>query len=354
MLSLDDQLLQMADPSYSEGGALHVPLQLVVDLIPIFGPAGYMTDRGQFGGGTGSGDSDVDVAPTPDVLSAADVAIVAGAPDSASVDAGDGGMGDVDVGPDSTPSVALVASSAPPPPSAYDLIRGGDRLVVIDAGHGGADVGVVGPGGVTEKSIALSVAIALARELASRPGLDVRVIRDRDIEVAPEYRGDWANGWRGDRPAVFVSIHANSLPERAGVRGFETYSPGCATTAQEIRVAELEAGMFMRDDDPTDSIFVGCAAGPPTEVMRLSADLAGRVQQELGAFHPGPDRGVLNGSFPALTAARMPAVLIEVGFITNPEEERVLARAEFHRQAAAAIARAIDGYFESNPPGGLP
>jgi N-acetylmuramoyl-L-alanine amidase len=217
-------------------------------------------------------------------------------------------------------------------------------------------VGAVGPGGATEKGVALSVAIALARELVSRPGLDVRVIRDRDIEVHPEHRGDWANGWKGDRPGVYISIHANSLPERTGVRGFETYSLGCAQTEQERRVSAIENGTtyVAPVQDPTNPVFNSCATAGYTESEILSAALAARVQEELGAFHPGPDRGVRKAGFDVLMAPQMPAVLIEVGFITNPEEERALTRPEFHRQAAGAIARAIDGFFESGPPGGLP
>jgi N-acetylmuramoyl-L-alanine amidase len=229
---------------------------------------------------------------------------------------------------------------------------------VIDAGHGGADVGAVGPGGATEKSVALSVALALARELATRPGLDVRVIRDRDIQVAAEYRTDWANGWKGDRPGVFVSIHANSLPERVGVRGFETYSLGCPRTEQERRVSAIENGAppaEVAQYAPVPAPYgTACSAAGLTEWQRLSADLAVRVQQELGVFHPGPDRGAREGSLSVLAAARMAAVLVEIGFITNPEEERALVRPEFHRQAATAIARALDGFFESGPSSGSP
>jgi N-acetylmuramoyl-L-alanine amidase len=363
MLLLDDQLLQMADPSYAADGVIYVPLQLVVDLIPVFGPGGYTADESRLAAGTEpsapvDGPPALDVVPSIDVAPA-DGATLPNAPDSATVAAGDVDV-DVapaaDVAPEAATPVALVASSAPPLPGAYDLIRGGDRLVVIDAGHGGADVGAVGPGGSTEKGVALGVALALARELASRPGLDVRVIRDRDIEVHPEYRGEWANQWKGDRPGVFVSIHVNSLPERTGVRGFETYTLGCPTTEQERRVSAIENGTTYvapaQDAASPLSALESCPA-MLEEPERLSAPLAARVQQEIGTFHPGQDRGVRRGSFNVLPP-QMPAVLIEIGFITNPEEARALARPEFHRQAAGAIAQAIDGFFESGPPGGLP
>ncbi|HEY7515808.1 MAG TPA: N-acetylmuramoyl-L-alanine amidase [Vicinamibacteria bacterium] len=349
---LNDQLLQMADPAYSTAGALHVPLQLVTDLIPAFGPGGYTTED-RLAAETMSGAVSPDPAAVGDITAATDVVPGAGAPDSASVAADIGGA-DTDVPADSTLAVALVAQRTPPQPGTYDRVQGGDRLVVIDAGHGGGDVGAVGPGGVTEKSVALSVALALARELASRPGLDVRVTRDRDIEVPAEYRGDWATEWMGDRPGIFLSIHANTLPERTGVRGFETYSLGCAGTEQERRVSAVESGRAYVAPDPANPDFGPACTGTELSTGERSADLAFRVQEELGSFHPGPDRGVRQGYFDVLASARMPGVLIELGFLTNPEEERALARPDFHRQAAAAIARAIDAHFEAAPPGGLP
>jgi N-acetylmuramoyl-L-alanine amidase len=85
-----------------------------------------------------------------------------------------------------------------------------------------------------------------------------------------------------------------------------------------------------------------------------SADLAEQVQRELGTFHPGADRGVKQGPFAVITNALMPSVLVEVGFITSPEEERLLARSEFQRDAARALARAVRSFFERYPPGGNP
>jgi N-acetylmuramoyl-L-alanine amidase len=357
MLVLNDRIFQMADPPYSVGTAVFVPLQVVVDLIPEFGPGGYTVAEaapGSAGTGSVTATTVADVLPTTDVVPAIDPAAAPVGPDSTSVIAADSAAPAADVsqdtGQDADATVFLVAPSTPPSPTAFDLIRGGDRLVVIDAGHGGADPGAVGPGGIAEKTVALSVALALARELASRPGLDVRVTRDRDIQVATEYRRAWADEWTGDRPSVFVSIHVNALPGRTGVRGFETYSWGCPQSEQDVLVMEFENGLSAAERPA----FGYACTGDPSDHSLLSADLAMKVQQELGAFHPGPDRGVRQTLFDVLRAPDRTGVLVEIGFITNPEEARALARPDFHRQAAASIARAIDDYFESAPPGGLP
>jgi N-acetylmuramoyl-L-alanine amidase len=175
----------------------------------------------------------------------------------------------------------------------------------------------------------------------------VRVIRDRDIEVPTEYRGNWATEWRSGRPAAFISIHANALPERTGVRGFETYTQGCAGGEAERRVSAIEnGGVYVAPDVASPDFGPPCGGGElgPEEE---SAALAARVQEELGTFHPGPDRGVRQAHFDVLAGAGMPGILVEIGFVTNPEEERALARPEFSRQAASAIARAIDAYFEA-------
>jgi hypothetical protein len=83
-----------------------------------------------------------------------------------------------------------------------------------------------------------------------------------------------------------------------------------------------------------------------------SALLAEMVQRELGTFHPGPDRGVKQAPFAVLTNALMPSVLVELGFITNREEERLMTRPEFHRDRPEALARAIRAFFDRYPPGG--
>jgi N-acetylmuramoyl-L-alanine amidase len=201
------------------------------------------------------------------------------------------------------------------------------------------------------------MARALQRELSSDPEIEVRLTRDGDVAVPLWSRGETATSWKGERPGVFISIHANALPDRTGVRGFETYFLSEARDEHERRVAALE-------NAPLGATGAGAATGAGDPLLgailrdlrtfdhqHWSADLAEEVQRELGGFHPGPDRGVKQGPFAVITNSLMPSVLVEVGFITNPEEERLLTRDDFHRQSAQAIARAIRRFFERYPPG---
>jgi len=230
-------------------------------------------------------------------------------------------------------------------------------VVIIDPGHGGGDPGAMGPGGAREKDIALAIGFALARELALDPTIEVRMTRDGDVEVPLWERGERATQWKGDRPGVFISIHANALPDRPAVRGFETYFLSEARDEHERRVAAVENAPLV-----SGSGVGGPLAGDPLldailrdlrtfDHQHWSADLADQVQREFGRFHPGPDRGVKQGPFAVITNSLMPSVLVEVGFLTNPEEERLLVRPDFHKEAARALASAIRHFFERYPPG---
>ncbi|MEX0980266.1 MAG: N-acetylmuramoyl-L-alanine amidase [Gemmatimonadota bacterium] len=230
-------------------------------------------------------------------------------------------------------------------------------VVVIDPGHGGHDPGARGPGGTREKDVALAIGLALARELAGDPTLEVHLIRDADVYVHPWERGEIALGLKGDRPGVFLSIHANAMPSSRAVRGFETYFLSEARTEHERRVAAVEnAPVYtgrVSDTGPSDDTGL-------TSILRelryvddqhWSALLADMVQNELAVFHPGPNRGVKQGPLAVLTNSLMPSALIEVGFLTHREEERLLADASFQQDAAASIARAVRSFFGRYPPG---
>jgi len=176
--------------------------------------------------------------------------------------------------------------------------------------------------------------------------------RDRDSLIPIWERGHMATEWKGDRPAIFISIHANSLPDRPSVRGFETYFLSEARTEHEARVAENEnAPLALRDDDTISN-----EEAPGLDFIlrelrnrdhqRWSSVLAEEVQRSLESVHPGPNRGVKQAPFAVITNALMPAVLLEVGFLSNPHEERILSRGEFQRDLAGAIASGIDRFFE--------
>ncbi len=232
------------------------------------------------------------------------------------------------------------------------------RVVVIDAGHGGRDPGTLGRSGTREKDIVLGISRALARILEKEEKLEVRLTRDSDVLIPIWQRGELATRWKGDRHGVFISIHANALPNSRATRGFETYFLSEARTEHERRVAALEnAAMELEGEEDRPR------AGDPdlsfilTELRNLdhahwSALLAEIVQEELEPVHPGPNRGVKQAPLAVITNSLMPAVLVEVGFLSNPQEERLLRQEAFQEDVAEAVARAVLEFFRRYPPGG--
>jgi N-acetylmuramoyl-L-alanine amidase len=229
-------------------------------------------------------------------------------------------------------------------------------VVVIDPGHGGADPGALGPRGIREKDVALRIALELARILDGEPDVEVHLTRDSDAFVDLWERGEIATEIKGDRPGLFVSIHANSFPNSRSTRGFETYFLSEARTEHERRVSAIEnAPLSFRGQD------VDADAEPDLgfilrELRNLdhqhwSALLAELVQDELEDFHPGPNRGVKQGVLAVLTNALMPSILVEAGYLSNDAEGRLLGDEEFQRQTAQGVARAVLRFFERYPPG---
>ena len=318
----DGLALQMADAPYRNGGQIFVPVQLLTDFFPR-----RLPDLYEFDGPRSllrAGD------PVPSAASGA-----ADRPDA------DGAGG-----------IEAPAAQLPAGPSPYT----GPRVVIIDAGHGGADPGALGPRGIREKDVALGIAIELARVLRQAPNLEVHMTRESDTFVDIWQRGEIATRIKGDRPGLFVSIHANSFPNNRSARGFETYFLSEARTEHERRVSAIEnAPLSFQGQD------VDVAAEPDLgfilrELRNLdhqhwSALLAQFVQEELGDVHPGPDRGVKQGVLAVLTNALMPSILVESGYLSHNDEARVLGEGSFQRQAGQAIGRAVLRFFERYPPG---
>ena len=231
-------------------------------------------------------------------------------------------------------------------------------VVVIDPGHGGKDVGAQGPGGMVEKDIALGVARELAEILAGDDGIEVHLTRTDDEFVPLWERGDRATRWKGDRPGIFISLHANASSRSRSIRGFETYFLSEARTEHERRVAALENAPLEMEEPGAE----GGGGNPDLSFIltdlrnrdhqRWSSLLAELVQDELDPVHPGPNRGVKQGPFAVITNALMPAVLVELGFITNGSEARLLSQDRFQRDAARSLAEAIREFFRRYPPGG--
>jgi N-acetylmuramoyl-L-alanine amidase len=320
---LGGELLQLLHPPYRLGSELYLPRPLFEDLLPGRRSGSFRLENGEFRV------SAQPPAPPP--------------------------------GGGRTPPPAEIRAPSPAAPAVPDHVRVADtvrrRVVIIDPGHGGNEPGAVGPSGVMEKTIALGVALALADELRKNPSLEVHLTRDRDVAVPLWERGERATMLKGDDHAVFVSLHANSVGGRSAARGFETYFLAEARTEDARRVAALENAPLRPPGSSDDADVLDAGLTSILNELRLldhqhwSALLAEFVQQELSGFHPGPNRGVKQGPFAVLTNALMPSVLIELGFISNPEEERLMVRRDFQVESARAIAAAVERFFQRYPPG---
>ena len=225
------------------------------------------------------------------------------------------------------------------------------HVVTVDPGHGGVDPGNPGtffPRGVREKDVTLQVGMLLRDELKRR-GIGVRMTRTTDTLIALGDRG----GYCTEACDLFVSLHINSLARRRGytdIRGFETYFLAEAKTEDAARVAQMEndAVRFESRPDP-----VGTVGGLDfilkdlqlNEHLRESARLAELVQRGLGGVHTGESRGVKQAGFMVLTTARRPAILVELGYSTNPQDGRFLTTRNSQRAMAASIADAIVEYL---------
>lgn len=246
-----------------------------------------------------------------------------------------GGAGDAEPGPR---AIAVPAAERP--------MR---RLVVVDAGHGGVDPGAHGPDGAREKDVTLRVARRLAEILRQDPTLDVRMTRTTDTLIGLYDRPRMANAWKHDgQPAVFISIHCNANPSH-DEKGYETYFLSEARTADARRVESFENAAVQYEESPANAAnALGFILTDlrQNHYLRESSDWAQMIQDELRDVHPGPNRGVKQAGFAVLRGTFMPAVLVEIGFISNAREERMLLDAQMQESIARKLAEGVRAYFD--------
>jgi N-acetylmuramoyl-L-alanine amidase len=216
------------------------------------------------------------------------------------------------------------------------------RTIVIDPGHGGEDLGARGPSGTVEKDVALSIARRVRAELVNARGLNVFLTRDRDAELGLDDRTATANNYKAD---LFVSIHVNASRAR-GARGSEVYFLSYQASDDESRriaLAEGSAERLGRTGDGTDLALILWDMAQ-AEHLEESSALASDLQEELAVVTGSEGRGVKQAPFRVLVGATMPAVLVEVAFISNPEEEKLLASEAYQARVASAIAHGIERF----------
>ncbi len=234
---------------------------------------------------------------------------------------------------------ALVAFVAPGPARAQDSPGAAPLVVVVDAGHGGADDGARGPAGAFEKDVVLEISRRVGRAL-EEGGARAVFTREGDAFVSLAERTEIANRAHAD---LFLSIHANSASDAAAC-GSETYflSPE-ASDDEALRTALAENAVFRQAGAADDSVdVVGGILGDliRTEHMQGASRAAAAIQRKLAALD-AESRGVKQAPFAVLSGVNMPAVLVEVGFLTNAAEEKRLRSADGQRALARALADAV-------------
>lgn len=235
------------------------------------------------------------------------------------------------------------ASSAGPPATPGRRSR---WVVVIDPGHGGVDPGSIGPRGTREKDVALGIARELAAALRNNGSIDVVLTRNTDTLIALADRPRIANLANGD---LFISIHANAHKHRRSVSGFETYFLAVAQTEDAARVAQMEnaaaryeTGKSAKELDPITFMLRDLVQNAYLIESLRWAEL---VQGTLGGNLDAPNRGVKQAGFYVLVGTNMPAVLVEVGYITNAQEEMLLRSQAYQRRVARALGHSIERYL---------
>lgn len=230
--------------------------------------------------------------------------------------------------------------------SAARPVHPGPFRIVIDPGHGGKDPGARGPRGTKEKSIALDVARRLKAKLDQDPNIDASLTRTRDVFIPLAGRPKIAVERHAD---LFLSIHCNS--ERGDrARGFETYFLSPSRTEESRRVAIRENSAIQYEDPKErpdlDAINYILVANRQNLNVRESSFFAGEIQNSMRQDLSTPDRGVKQAGLYVLMGASgsMPAVLAEIGFISNPVEERFLRSSNGQDEIASALAQAVREY----------
>jgi N-acetylmuramoyl-L-alanine amidase len=217
--------------------------------------------------------------------------------------------------------------------------------IVIDAGHGGKDLGAVASNGLREKDIVLDVALKLGSYLKENLGVNVVFTRDSDEFISLQGRGHLANQVGGK---LFVSIHANAAPDRSA-RGTETYFLGLHKSDAAKRVMDRENEVIQFEDDPTtyermDSRIAVMHTLAQSAYMRQSQFLADLVENQFEERVGRKSRGVKQAGFYVLYGASMPAILVELGFISNSAEASFMASPDGQSYLASAIYRSIVAY----------
>ncbi|MFN3921388.1 MAG: N-acetylmuramoyl-L-alanine amidase, partial [Caldimicrobium sp.] len=222
----------------------------------------------------------------------------------------------------------------------------GVRRIMLDPGHGGEDPGALGPNGLKEKDVVLKLAKLIEKKLTERlPEVEILYTRTSDVFIPLAKRPALANSMKAD---LFISLHLNASPD-PNAKGIETYYLNFTTDPESMRVAALENRANEKSLADLQDLVKAILANTKLNESKM---LAEKVQRELvrhlSYHYPGvEDRGVKYAPFLVLVGTRMPAILVEADFITNPVSAERLTKEEYLEKIAEGIAKGIENYIQS-------
>lgn len=226
------------------------------------------------------------------------------------------------------------------------------KTIVIDAGHGGHDPGCLGPQ-TREKNIALAIALKLADNVRQQfPSVKVILTRDSDVFIPLYERAEIANRNNAD---LFMSIHCNFMPGRTDAKGSETYVMGLHTAAHNLDVAKRENAVILLEDnyrqnydyDPNSPEGHILFSMFQNAYLDQSISLADKIESKISSDAGRSSRGVKQAGFVVLKETAMPSVLVEAGFLSNPQEEAFLNTDEGQQYMADALLLAFAEYKQT-------
>lgn len=264
---------------------------------------------------------------------------------------------DKPIAPAATPVAPVTA-----PPTGQPIVKAdmsGKRFIVIavDAGHGGEDPGAMGPNRLREKEVTLSIAKELVAAINAQPGFTGKLTRTGDYFIPLKKRRDLARNMKAD---LFVSIHADAFT-KASARGASVFalSQNGATSetarflAQRENESDLIGGVGDISLDDKDKVLAGVLVDlSMTATLNSSLQVGHHVLNSMGGIAHLHKRHVEQAGFLVLKSPDVPSILVETGFISNPQEARKLATLAYRKQMAQSVFKGIKQHFYQHPPSG--
>lgn len=232
-----------------------------------------------------------------------------------------------------------------------------DVVIAVDAGHGGEDPGAIGPGRVQEKHVVLEISKRLVEQINAEKGYSAYLVRTGDYYIPLRDRRDKARGMRAD---LFVSVHADAFknPRASGASVFALSRSGATSEtasflARKENEADLIGGVGGVSLTDVDNVLAGVLVDlSMTATLSNSLDVGQRVLEEMGKITKLHKQQVEQAGFAVLKSPDVPSILIETGFISNPQEAQKLGTNSYRKFLAQAIFKGISSYFYDVPPAG--